>query len=252
MFTFPFLIFSAEKKGQSVLVDLRQSFYDVLDIHQEAILVDTRPRSGKQMTALRERFCELSKRITVNLMQGTCTSGDTSLCSLSGSAFVENTNLHHAVLDTRTKWKSMLMKYLSQHIDVEYPDLILLLYLEIVDCYTRQTVFHKHKAAPKRKRRQRGGQLVGAKDQLLNKKELLSRELKPKSGGTKVRFCCLSSEAPSSSSDIATDVYWSNAEVEVAERKTSSLVVSDKLVEESVQSVNDCLAEHQGGLGKTI
>ena len=164
----------------------------------------------------------------------------------------DNPNLRHAVLDTRPKWKSMLIKYLSQHIDVEDPELILLLCLEIVDCYTRQTVFHKHKAVPKRQRRQRGEQLRGAKDQLLNKKKLLLMEFKTKSGGTKVKFCYLSSEALSSSSDIATDGYWLKAEIEVAEWKTSSLVVSDKLVEESVQSVKDCLAEHQGGLGKTI
>ena len=90
-------------------------------------------------------------------------------------------------------------------------------------------------------------QQEGAKEQLLKMKELVLEELKQRSEGTKINICYLSSVALRSSSDIATDVYWfDETRVEAAEQKRSSLVVSDKLVEETVQSVKGCLAEHQG------
>ena len=78
-------------------------------------------------------------------------------------------------------------------------------------------------------------------------KELVLDELKQRSEGTKINVCYLSSRALNSSSDIVTEVYWfDEAMVEAAEQKRSPLVVSGILVEETVQSVKGCLAEHQG------
>ena len=49
-----------------MLDDLIEQFGDVLDMHQQAILLDARKRSGKRMTVLREALHGLSQPLRVS------------------------------------------------------------------------------------------------------------------------------------------------------------------------------------------